>query len=94
MIRAQSTHSPGHITDVGMGTYIDPDIAGGAANERAKKSPLHSKLVTKIQINGETTLLYKALPIQVALIRGTTGTFIYVAITKTTLVELFLLMFW
>lgn len=73
MIRAQSTHSPGHITDVGKGTYIDPDIAGGAANERASMSPLHSQLVTKIEINGETTLMYKALPIQVALIRGTTG---------------------
>lgn len=73
MIRAQSTHSPGHITDVGMGTFIDPDIAGGAINERATKSPLHSKLVSKIEIAGETTLMYKALPIQVALIRGTTG---------------------
>jgi len=73
MIRAQSTHSPGHITDVGMGTFVDPDIAGGAANERATKSTLHSKLVTKIQIGGETTLMYKSLPIHIALIRGTTG---------------------
>lgn len=73
MIRAQSTHSPGHITDVGMGTYIDPDIAGGAVNERGAKSPLHSKLVSKIEIGGEKLLMYKALPIQIALIRGTTG---------------------
>lgn len=73
MIRAQSTHSPGHITDVGMGTYVDPLIAGGAANEAASKSPLHSKLVSRITIEGETVLMYKALPIQIALIRGTTG---------------------
>lgn len=73
MIRAQSTHSPGHTTDVGMGTYVDPDIAGGAANEKAKQSPLHPKLVSKIEIAGETLLMYKALPIHVALIRGTTA---------------------
>lgn len=73
MIRAQSTHSPGHITDVGIGTYVDPDISGGAANEAAKNSPLHKELVTKLEIQGRTTLMYKALPIQVALIRGTTA---------------------
>lgn len=28
MIRAQATHSPGHITTVGIGTYVDPDQAG------------------------------------------------------------------
>lgn len=89
MIRAQSTHSPGHITEVGMGTYIDPDIAGGAANESATKSPLHSKLVTKIEINGETTLMYKALPIHIALIRGTTGAYKYIEIAMTTIVELY-----
>ena len=74
MIRAQSTHSPGHITTVGMGTYVDPDLQGGAVNEAAKKSDLHPLLVTKLDILGETNLMYKALPIQVALIRGTTGT--------------------
>jgi propionate CoA-transferase len=73
MIRAQSTHSPGHITDVGIGTYVDPDLSGGAANESASKSPLHKELVTKLNINGQPTLMYKALPIHVALIRGTTS---------------------
>lgn len=73
MIRAQSTHSPGHITTVGTGTYVDPDIAGGAANEAATKSTLHPKLVTKIEIEGQQQLMYKALPVQIALIRGTTG---------------------
>lgn len=73
MIRAQSTHSPGHITNVGLGTYVDPDIAGGAANEKAKGSSLHKELITKLEIAGETNLMYKALPIDVAFIRGTTA---------------------
>jgi propionate CoA-transferase len=73
MIRAQATHSPGHITEVGIGTYIDPDISGGATNETALESPLHSKLVQKLAIDGRPNLMYKALPIHVAIIRGTTG---------------------
>ena len=73
MIRAQSTHSPGHITNIGIGTYCDPDDLGGAANEAAKNSVLHSQLVTKVEINGQTSLVYKALPIDVAIIRGTTA---------------------
>jgi propionate CoA-transferase len=73
MIRAQSTHSPGFITSIGLGTYVDPDISGGAANEAALQSPLHSQLVSKITIADQTNLCYKALPINVAIIRGTTA---------------------
>ena len=50
MIRAQSTHSPGHITRVGIGTYVDPDQKGGAANELAQQSEWHKKLVTKLEV--------------------------------------------
>lgn len=73
MIRAQATHSPGHITHVGIGTYVDPKLTGGAVNEAAKNSPLHSKLVSRVNIQGHENLLYKALPINVAIIRGTTA---------------------
>lgn len=73
MIRAQATHSPGHITMVGIGTFVDPDILGGAANEVALQSPFHKSLVQKIVLDGQTYLMYKALPINVAIIRGTTA---------------------
>lgn len=84
MIRAQATHSPGHITTVGLGTYVDPTPGvgvGGAANDLAIASPLHQELVTKISIGfGPTAdemkadyLMYKALPIQVAIIRATSS---------------------
>ena len=42
-------------------------------NDAALSSPLHSKLVTKIDVNGQANLCYKALPIDVAIIRGTTA---------------------
>lgn len=68
MIRAQATHSPGHITSIGLGTYVDPTQGGGAANELARQSPLHNELVTKLKIgnDGISTdfLMYRALPIQ------------------------------
>ena len=73
MLRAQSTHSPGHITTVGLGTYVDPDFSGGAANESAKTSPLHKQLVTKVKLDGQSFLVYKALPVDIAIIRGTTA---------------------
>ena len=76
MVRAQATHSPGHITTVGLGTYVDPspDVGcGGAANQLALDSPLHKDLVTKLTIGGTEYLMYKALPIQVAIIRATTA---------------------
>lgn len=73
MLRSQSTHSPGHITNIGIGTYVDPDISGGAANESAKRSPFHKELVTKVNLAGQTFLMYKSLPVNVAIIRGTTA---------------------
>lgn len=65
MIRSQSTHSPGHITTIGIGTYVDPEVNGGAANESAKKSSLHDLLVSRIDVQGQMFLSYKALPIDV-----------------------------
>jgi propionate CoA-transferase len=76
MIRAQATHSPGHVTSVGLGTYMDPDVGvGGAANNKALNSSFHKQLITKMSFfdGKEPMLLYKALPIHVAIIRGTTG---------------------
>ena len=79
MIRAQATHAPGHTTTVGIGTFVDPDLQGGAVNQAAKDSPLHKELVRKIDVDfGKDTppqphLRYRALPINVAMIRGTTA---------------------
>ena len=66
---------------IGKGTYVDPDCGrGGAANKAARQSCLHRELVTKLIVTfddhnpkGHEYLLYKALPIQVAIIRATTA---------------------
>ena len=74
MIRAQASHAPGHITTVGIGTFLDPDTgAGGAINEKAMNSKLHKELITRVTLQGNDYLMYKALPIDVAIIRATTG---------------------
>jgi propionate CoA-transferase len=57
-----------------LGTYVDPTIGtGGAANDLALNSTLNKELVTKISLNNTDYLMYKALPINVAIIRATTA---------------------
>ena len=73
MVRSQATHSPGYVTSVGLGTFVDPSVLGGAANQQALASPLHTELVTRVQLGGLDQLCYKALPVNVAIIRATTA---------------------
>ncbi|MBB5321746.1 acyl CoA:acetate/3-ketoacid CoA transferase [Marinobacter oulmenensis] len=61
-------HKPGVITKVGMGTYVDPRIAGGRVTSRGA-----DELVKLIEIEDEEWLLYKSFPVDVAVIRGTTA---------------------
>lgn len=57
----------GVITKVGLGTYVDPRLEGGKANEITKDD-----MVKVIEFEGEEYLYYKTFPIDVAVIRGTT----------------------
>ena len=57
---------PGCITHVGLGTFIDPLQAGGRLNARTTEA-----LVERVEIGGKTWLWYKALPLDIALIRAT-----------------------
>ena len=68
MLRAAASASPGHITKVGLGTFIDPDQTGGRLNAKSTKN-----IVERISILGDEYLCYKAIPINVAIIRATTG---------------------
>jgi len=57
---------PGSITHIGLDTFIDPAHLAGRLNDRTPPG-----LVERVELGGRTWLWYKALPIDVGLIRAT-----------------------
>jgi acyl CoA:acetate/3-ketoacid CoA transferase len=73
LYRAIAGGKPGVITKIGLHTFVDPRLDGGAINEVGREAARIGarRYVESLELRGERWLLYPSFPIDVALIRGT-----------------------
>ncbi len=71
LFRDIAAHKPGTISSVGLGTFIDPRLDAGKLNELTRLEG--EDLIDVMSIGGKEYLFYKAIPINVAILRGTTA---------------------
>ncbi|EGU38700.1 acyl CoA:acetate/3-ketoacid CoA transferase [Vibrio scophthalmi] len=68
LLRDTAAGKPGTISKVGLGTFVDPRLSGGKINAISQDD-----LVSVVDLLGEEYLLYHKIPVDVAILRGTTA---------------------
>ncbi len=68
LLRETAAGKPGLLSQMGLQTVVDPRLGGGRLNRKAKEP-----LTRVVEVMGEEHLFYPSVPIDVAIIRGTTA---------------------
>jgi propionate CoA-transferase len=68
LLRDTAAGKPGTITNVGLRTFVDPRQDGGKVNDATTED-----LIEVMEFGGEEYLFYRSIPLDVALVRGTTA---------------------
>ncbi|MBA7878289.1 acetyl-CoA:acetoacetyl-CoA transferase alpha/beta subunit [Citrobacter sp. RHBSTW-00446] len=66
-LRASAAHQPGILSEIGIGTFVDPRQQGGKLNEVTTED-----LIKLVEIDNKEYLYYKAIAPNIAFIRATT----------------------